>query len=120
MTKKKRLEFSRYIKRKVIERSGNKCERCGFIFDDYKKGEFHHIKSVVFGGNASLENCSYLCKKCHNEAPNVKDENDLLVYKHFFLRFASFKEAAKHYNTDTKLELYLKIAKDIASKKYNE
>jgi len=120
MTKKKRPEFSRHVRRKVIERSGNKCERCGFIFDDYKKGEFHHIKSVVFGGDASFENCSLLCKKCHKEAPNVKDEKDLLVYKHFFLKFASFKEANQHYNADTKLELYLKIAKDIANKDYNE
>lgn len=95
MTKKKRPEFSTYIKRKVIERSRNKCERCGFIFDDHKKGEFHHIKPVVFGGDASLENCSLLCKKCHEEAPNVKDEKDLLVYKHYFLRFASFKEASQ-------------------------
>ena len=120
MTKKKRPEFSSDIRKKVIGRSGNKCERCGFIFDDHKKGEFHHIKAVVFGGDASLENCSLLCNKCHDEAPNVKDEKDLLVYKHFFLRFASFKEANQYYNADTRLELYLKIAQDIANKHYNK
>ena len=116
MTKRKRPEFSTEIKRKIIERSGNKCERCGFIFDDIKKGEFHHIKAVVFGGDASFDNCSLLCKKCHDEAPNVKDEKDLLVYNHFFLKYASFKEANEYYNADTKLQLYLKAARDIASK----
>ena len=40
MTKKKRPEFSRHVQRKVIERSGNKYERCGFIFDDIKKVNF--------------------------------------------------------------------------------
>lgn len=120
MTKKKRPEFSNDVKRKVIERSENKCERCGFIFDDFKEGEFHHIKPVVYGGDASLENCSLLCKKCHKEAPNVKDDKDLLVYKHFFLRFASFKEANECYKAETRHELYLKIAQDIAKKHFDK
>lgn len=116
----KRKEFPSQVKKKIIERSGNKCERCGFIFDDIKKGEFHHIKSIVFGGKSELENCSLLCNKCHKEAPNVKDENDLLIYRHYFLRFASFKEASQYYKANSKLELYLKIAQDIADKQYNK
>jgi hypothetical protein len=33
MTKKKRPEFSSKIKKQVIERSGNRCERCGIDFE---------------------------------------------------------------------------------------
>jgi hypothetical protein len=117
---KKRKEFPNQVKKRVIERSGNKCERCGFIFDDIKKGEFHHIKAIFLGGKSELENCSFLCKKCHKEAPNVRDEKDLLIYRYYFLKFASFKEACQYYNTDKKLELYLKIAQDIANKQYKK
>ena len=46
----------------------------------------------------------------------MKCEEDLLLYKYyFFLRFASFEGAAKHYKVDNKLELYVKIAQDIAA-----
>ena len=41
--KKKRPEFPASVNRKVIERSGNRCERCGIDFDEHFKGEFHHI-----------------------------------------------------------------------------
>jgi hypothetical protein len=119
MKRKKRLEFSKEIKQKIIERSKNRCERCGFIFEEPQIGEFHHIKAVVFGGDASFDNCTLLCKKCHAEAPNVKNDMDFLVYKHFFLRFASFKEAIQYYKTEDKLELYFKIAQDIAKIHYN-
>lgn len=118
MKKTKRLEFSKDIKQKILERSKNSCERCGYIFEEPQKGEFHHIKSIVFGGDASLENCSLLCRKCHTEAPNVKNEMDFLVYKHYFLRFALFKEAIQYYKTEDKLELYFKIAQDIAKEHY--
>jgi len=120
MTIKKRIEFSRSVKEKVMDKSGNKCERCSIDFDDDFKGELHHIRPIFLGGKSNLENCSLLCKKCHNEAPNVRDEKDLLVYKYFFLRFASFKEETQYYNVNNRLELYGKIAKDIAEKKFNK
>lgn len=108
------MKFPSQVKKKVIELSGNRCERCKIDFDDDFKGEFHHIMPVVFGGKNSIDNCSLLCKNCHYAAPNVKTKEDLLIYKYYFLRFASFKEAAKHYKTDNKLELYTKIAQGIA------
>lgn len=108
------------MKKKIIERSGNRCERCKIDFDDDFKGEFHHIIPVCFGGNNDINNCSLLCKKCHDVAPNIKDKKDLLIYKYYFLRFASFKEAAQYYNIDDRLELYLAVAKDISKKHFDE
>ena len=111
-----RKEFPSQIKKKVIKRSGNRCERCGIDFDDDFKGEFHHIRSVVFKGDSNIDNCSLLCHDCHRAAPNIKNEDDLILYKHYFLRFASFKEAAKYYGVDSRLSLYAKLAQDIAKK----
>jgi len=116
MTKKKRPEFSMSVKREVIRRSGNRCERCGIDFDDDFKGEFHHIQSVVFKGDKEIDNCSLLCRDCHRVAPNIKNEDDLFLYKYYFLRFASFKEAAHYYGVDNRISLYAKLAKDIAEK----
>lgn len=102
------------MKKKVIRRSGNRCERCGVDLDEDYTGEFHHIIPIVFGGNNTIANCSLLCRDCHITAPNVKDKRDLLIYKHFFLRFTSFKEAAQHYKVDNRFDLYTKVALDIA------
>lgn len=114
--RKKKLEFPLKIKKKVMERSGNKCERCGIDFDDDFKGEFHHIIPIVFGGDNTEDNCSLLCGNCHHVAPNLRSKEELLIYKHYFLRFASFKEAAKHYRVDNKFDLHVKVALDIANK----
>lgn len=118
MMKKKKPKFSAAVRREVIKRSRNRCERCGIDFDDDFKGEFHHIKPEVLGGKSTLENCSLLCKNCHHAAPNIKNEEDLLIYKHYFLRFASFKEAAIYYGVDNRISLYVELAKDIAKKYY--
>lgn len=112
--KRKNLEFSSSVKKKVIERSGNRCERCGVDFDEDYSGEFHHIIPIVYRGNNTIDNCSLLCRNCHITAPNVKGKRDLLIYKHFFLRFASFKEAAQYYKVDNRFDLYTKVALDIA------
>lgn len=111
--KKKRPEFPSDIKRKVIERTGNICERCKVDFDDNFKGKFHHIIPVVFGGDDSENNCSLLCKSCHRIAPNIRDKKELLLYNNFFLRFASFKEATQFYNVDTRFDLSIKAGLDI-------
>ena len=116
MTKKKRPEFPPDIKNKVIERSKNRCERCTIEFNDNFKGEFHHIIPVVFGGDNSIDNCSLLCRNCHRIAPNIKNKNELVIYRHYFLKFASFKEAAKYYGTDDPFDLYIKAALDLAKK----
>ena len=112
--KKKRPEFPSDVKRKVIERSSNKCERCGIDFDEDYTGEFHHIISSIYGGDNSIDNCTLLCHNCHRAAPNIKNLKEMLIYRHYFLRFASFKEAAQHYKVDNRLDLSVKIAFDIA------
>ena len=116
MTRKKRPEFSSDVKRKVIGRSGNRCERCGIDFDDDFKGVFHHIIPVVFGEDNSIDNCSLLCRNCHRAAPNIRNKEELPIHKHYFLRFASFKEAAQYYGVDNKFDLHIKAALDVAKK----
>jgi len=120
MARKKRPEFPSDIKSKVMERSGNRCERCRIDFDDDFKGIFHHIIPVIFGGNNSVGNCSLLCDNCHRIAPNIKSEEELVMYKHYFLRFASFKEAAQYYKVDNKFDLHTKAALDLAKKSKKE
>ena len=115
--KKRKNEFSIIVKNKVITRSGNRCERCNIPFCGHVKGEFHHIQPIAFGGDKSAENCSHLCKKCHKEAPNVQDETGLLVYKHYFLRFASYKEATEYYKANSREDLWIKAAFDLAKSK---
>jgi len=110
------MKFPIKIKKKVIERSGNRCERCGIDFDDDFKGEFHHIVPLVYGGDYSDDNCSLLCSDCHLAAPDVKEEKDKLIYKYYFLRFASFKEAAEFYGVNNRFDLHIKIAEDIAKR----
>jgi hypothetical protein len=112
MSRTKRPEFSKAIQRVVIERSGNRCERCGIDFDNNFKGEFHHVIPVIFGGKSTIDNCSLLCKKCHYVAPNLRNKEKLIFYKFYFLRFASFKEAAKYYGVNNRFDLYLKLALD--------
>ena len=111
--KRKNSEFPVNVKKKVIERSGNRCERCDIDFDEDLKGEFHHIIPVIYGGDNSIDNCSLLCSDCHLVAPDMKDQKDVLIYKYFFLRFASFKEAARHYKVNTRFDLHVKVALDI-------
>ena len=117
--KRKNLEFPVKIKKQVVERSGNRCERCGIDFDEEFMGEFHHIIPVVYKGYNHIDNCSLLCRDCHRVAPNVKDEQDILIYKYYFLRFSSFKEAAQYYEVHTRFELYAKIALEIAKYQKN-
>jgi len=64
----------------------------------------------------SEENCSLLCGNCHRIAPNIKRKEDLIIYQEYFLRFASFKEAAQYYGVNTRFELYTQLAFDIANK----
>jgi hypothetical protein len=111
-----KLEFPSDVKRKVKERAGNRCERCGIDFDEGFEGEFHHIIPIVYGGDNSIGNCSLLCHNCHSVAPDLKRKKDLLIYEHYFLRFASFKEAAQYYGVDNRFDLYIKIAQDLARK----
>jgi len=84
---------------------------------DKGAGEFHHIVPLAYGGTNDADNCCLLCSDCHRIAPNVKNEHDRLIFDDFFLRFASFKEAAEHYNADTRLGVYLGFALELAGRR---
>ena len=71
MAKTKRPEFPTDVKKKVTEKTGNRCERCGIDFDTSFKGVFRHIIPVVFGRDNNIDNCSLLCENCHRIAPNI-------------------------------------------------
>lgn len=115
--RQKKHEFPSDVKLKVMERSGNRCERCGIDFNEDYTGEFHHIIRPIYGGDNSINNCTLLCRNCHHAAPDIRNNEDaLLIYKHYFLRFASFKEAAQYYGVDNKLDLYVKLAQEIAKR----
>jgi hypothetical protein len=120
MGRKRKTEFPSDVKRMVIERSRNRCERCGIDFDDDFTGEFHHIIPVVFGGDNGIDNCSLLCINCHRIAPNIRNKDELIIYNDYFLRFASFKEAAKFYGVDSRFDLHIKVALDISKKTEKE
>jgi len=68
----------------------------------------------------SVENCSLLCSNCHRTAPDLKRKEDLMIYHEYFLRFATFKEAAQYYGVDTRIELYVKLAFDITKNYRNK
>jgi hypothetical protein len=97
-----------------MQRAHKRCERCFIDFDDLFQGEFHHIVPKIYGGNNSEENCSLLCHHCHKAAPNIKRQEDMIIYHHYFLRFASFKEAAQYFGVTTRFDLYTKLAFEIA------
>jgi len=112
--KRNKMEFPTQIKNKVIKRSVSHCERCGIDFDEDFIGEFHHIIPIIYGGKNDIDNCSLLCHNCHLTAPNIKNSLGILIYKYYFLRFSSFKEAAKFYGVDNRFDLHIKIAQEIA------
>ena len=70
-----RTEFNKQTKRDALTRSGGKCEavgewyclpagqRCNMPLD--RGVEFDHIDTAR-SGNATLENCAAVCRKCHS------------------------------------------------------
>lgn len=59
-------EFTRATRQTAIERQQGRCAWCGVTLDtpwsegDYR-GYAHHLRPLTHGGDASLENCVYLC-----------------------------------------------------------
>lgn len=51
------------LKRKVLERDGNRCTSPGCI--NRKFLEVHHLKPVRLGGKNTASNCTTICWKCH-------------------------------------------------------
>jgi hypothetical protein len=116
MTRKNRPEFSSVVRRKIMEKANNRCERCGIDFDSTFKGVFHHIIPVCFGGNNQIENCSLLCDECHKKAPNIKNVDEKIIYIDYFLKFPSIKNAMEYYNVDNSFDLYVTAAQDLRDK----
>jgi hypothetical protein len=117
MSRKNRPEFSSIVRRKIMEKANNRCERCGIDFDISFKGVFHHIIPVCFGGNNKIENCSLLCDDCHKKAPNIKNEDEKIIYTEYFLKFPSIKNAMEFYNVDNRFDLYVAVALDLRDKR---
>lgn len=59
-----RIEFSRKVRRQIIERAGGKCEKCGAVLKP-GAGEIDHILAAELGGEATPANGRLLCKVCH-------------------------------------------------------
>jgi hypothetical protein len=53
-----------------------RCWRCGYVSDL----ERCHIIPKSLGGQDSPENYILLCNKCHQEAPNVKDNKQIMKW----------------------------------------
>ena len=64
------------IRLKVLDRSGGKCEKCGYI--PWKPGtlQVHHLtyKNV---GNESLDELIVLCPRCHMELHGIQGKRKL-------------------------------------------
>jgi hypothetical protein len=63
------MERDRTILDAVIIRHIGLCSCCGF-----EASEVHHITPLVFGGKDDLSNLTCLCRECHKQAPNTKEE----------------------------------------------
>jgi len=107
MTKKKRNEFPVSIRKKVMKRAGNRCDRCWSKRDL----EYHHKIPVSMGGDSSIENCIVLCHNCHSIAPS-----DPFLLEKFFLRFASIKEMIQYYNVNDEKEVMKSFSREIGVK----
>jgi predicted restriction endonuclease len=59
-------DFSRKVKWAAITRQGGICAFCGVTLSTpWTEGEYkgyaHHLKPLKHGGDATLDNCVYLC-----------------------------------------------------------
>lgn len=59
-------DFSRPTKRAAIARQGGVCAWCGvYLQTHWSSGDYpgfaHHLRPLRHGGDASLDNCVYLC-----------------------------------------------------------
>ncbi len=54
----------RLIRQMVRYRAGDLCERCGTALTE-STGEMHETVPKGRGGEVSLDNCEWLCHRCH-------------------------------------------------------
>ena len=63
-------EFTDLTKRAAVARQRGRCAFCGALITTpwtrgLVPGDAHHLKPVIHGGNADVENCVYLCYGDH-------------------------------------------------------
>lgn len=61
-----RLEFSRKVRRAIVDRAAGKCEKCSATLKP-GEGEVDHILPCSLGGKAEIANGRLLCRVCHAE-----------------------------------------------------
>lgn len=69
-----RTEFPKAVLREAFKRSGGVCEvhRLPHVLGlpetcDRVAQEADHILPDILGGEATLDNCAYLCRQCHRQ-----------------------------------------------------
>jgi len=55
-------KFSKKVRNQIKARANHRCEICG---KKTENGEVHHVVPRYLNGTSTLNNGSYLCKKCH-------------------------------------------------------
>lgn len=61
-----RTEFSRKVKRQIIERANGFCEACDAVLKP-GEGEVDHILPCALGGKSDAANGRLICNVCHKD-----------------------------------------------------
>jgi 5-methylcytosine-specific restriction protein A len=61
-----RAEFSRKVRRQIIERASGRCEACEATLKP-SEGEVDHILPCALGGEPTVANGRLICRVCHVE-----------------------------------------------------
>lgn len=67
------------IRMQVRRRADDHCDRCGCVLPGYA-GEMHERVPKGKGGEVSLENCWWLCHRCHQVGPDSEHSNRQLRF----------------------------------------
>lgn len=68
-----RIEFSHAVRKDALKRANGCCEKCGTPFSDANPPEHDHNLEAWDGGDASLENCVVLGKKCCHQPKTARN-----------------------------------------------
>jgi HNH endonuclease len=85
-------EFSRTTMQEAFARQGGYCASCGIrIWKMGREGamwhkfgesaEAHHVRPVLAGGTAHVENCVVVCRACHISAHQGGAWADISIYR---------------------------------------
>ena len=61
----------RELKKKLIERDGSRCARCGRELD-FDSCTIEHIVPLAYGGETTEDNCIILCRECNAKAVEIR------------------------------------------------